>query len=145
MMRLRPIEARDAERLWEAVQDPEGTRLTGTTAVFTRAQIQAAPTTPTRPVVIARRRALTPATAALGRPPRAHVRDDHLVVVFELDVLDDGAVIDTQQLPPYPDTAHAASCALVADLRSAGNVGQRRRVAMEAVSARPRIVQKSRN
>ncbi|WP_369375461.1 GNAT family N-acetyltransferase [Promicromonospora sp. Populi] len=39
MMRLRPIEARDAERLWEAVQDPEGTRLTGTTAVFTRDQI----------------------------------------------------------------------------------------------------------
>ncbi|MFD2793057.1 GNAT family N-acetyltransferase [Promicromonospora vindobonensis] len=39
MMRLRPIEARDSERLWEAVQDPEGTRLTGTTAVFTRDQI----------------------------------------------------------------------------------------------------------
>lgn len=39
MMRLRPVEARDAERLWEAVQDPEGTRLTGTTAVFTRDQI----------------------------------------------------------------------------------------------------------
>jgi RimJ/RimL family protein N-acetyltransferase len=39
MMRLRPIEGRDAERLWEAVQDPEGTRLTGTTAVFTRDQI----------------------------------------------------------------------------------------------------------
>lgn len=39
MMRLRPIEGRDAERLWEAVQDPEGTRLTGTTATFTRDQI----------------------------------------------------------------------------------------------------------
>lgn len=39
MMRLRPIEVRDSERLWEAVQDPEGTRLTGTTAVFTREQI----------------------------------------------------------------------------------------------------------
>ncbi len=39
MTRLRPIEARDSERLWEAVQDPEGTRLTGTTAVFTRDQI----------------------------------------------------------------------------------------------------------
>lgn len=39
MMRLRPIEARDAERLWESLQDPEGIRLTGTTATFTRAQI----------------------------------------------------------------------------------------------------------
>ena len=39
MTRLRPVEARDSERLWEAVQDPEGTRLTGTTATFTRDQI----------------------------------------------------------------------------------------------------------
>lgn len=39
MMRLRPIEAGDAERLWESLQDPEGIRLTGTTATFTRAQI----------------------------------------------------------------------------------------------------------
>jgi RimJ/RimL family protein N-acetyltransferase len=39
MVRLRPIEARDADRLWESVQDPEGLRLTGTTATFTREQI----------------------------------------------------------------------------------------------------------
>jgi RimJ/RimL family protein N-acetyltransferase len=39
MVRLRPIEARDADRLWEAVQDPVGLRLTGTTAAFTRSQI----------------------------------------------------------------------------------------------------------
>jgi RimJ/RimL family protein N-acetyltransferase len=39
MVRLRPIEPRDADRLWEAVQDPEGLRLTGTTATFTREQI----------------------------------------------------------------------------------------------------------
>ncbi len=39
MMRLRPIEARDAERMWESVQDPESNRLTGTTAEFTREQI----------------------------------------------------------------------------------------------------------
>jgi RimJ/RimL family protein N-acetyltransferase len=39
MVRLRPIEVRDADRLWESLQDPEGMRLTGTTATFTRAQI----------------------------------------------------------------------------------------------------------
>lgn len=39
MVRLRPIEARDAERAWESVQDPEAMRLTGTTATFTREQI----------------------------------------------------------------------------------------------------------
>ena len=39
MVRLRPIEARDADRLWEAVQDPVGLRLTGTTAKFTREEV----------------------------------------------------------------------------------------------------------
>lgn len=39
LVRLRPIEARDADRLWQAVQDPEGMRLTGTTETFTREQI----------------------------------------------------------------------------------------------------------
>ncbi|WP_125777447.1 GNAT family N-acetyltransferase [Antribacter gilvus] len=39
MVRLRPIEARDADRLWESLHDPEGMRLTGTTATFTREQI----------------------------------------------------------------------------------------------------------
>ncbi|MBD5787725.1 GNAT family N-acetyltransferase [Cellulosimicrobium terreum] len=39
MMRLRPIEARDAARMWEALQDPESNRLTGTTETFDRAQI----------------------------------------------------------------------------------------------------------
>jgi RimJ/RimL family protein N-acetyltransferase len=39
MVRLRPLEARDADRMWESLQDPEATRLTGTTATFTREQI----------------------------------------------------------------------------------------------------------
>lgn len=39
MVQLRPIEARDADRMWESVQDPELRRLTGTTATFERAQI----------------------------------------------------------------------------------------------------------
>ncbi|NOW01803.1 GNAT family N-acetyltransferase [Isoptericola chiayiensis] len=39
MVRLRPIEARDADRLWESLHDAEGMRLTGTTATFSREQI----------------------------------------------------------------------------------------------------------
>jgi len=39
MVRLRPVEARDADRMWESLQDPEATRLTGTTASFTRPQV----------------------------------------------------------------------------------------------------------
>lgn len=38
--RLRPIEATDADRIWESLQDPEAMRLTGTTAEFDRAQIE---------------------------------------------------------------------------------------------------------
>lgn len=36
MVRLRPIEARDADRMWESVQDPGTMRQTGTTKEFTR-------------------------------------------------------------------------------------------------------------
>jgi RimJ/RimL family protein N-acetyltransferase len=39
MVRLRPIEAKDAERLWEVVQDPESTRMAGMTARLERSQI----------------------------------------------------------------------------------------------------------
>lgn len=41
LVRLRPFVESDAERAWELVQDPEGLRLTGTTASFTREQIAA--------------------------------------------------------------------------------------------------------
>ena len=39
LVRLRPMAASDADRVWESLQDPEAMRLTGTTANFTRAQI----------------------------------------------------------------------------------------------------------
>ena len=39
MIVLRPIRASDADALWESVNDAEGNRLTGTTQVFTRQQI----------------------------------------------------------------------------------------------------------
>jgi RimJ/RimL family protein N-acetyltransferase len=39
MVTLRPVQADDADASWALVNDPEGRRLTGTTATFTRAQI----------------------------------------------------------------------------------------------------------
>ena len=41
MIVLRPIRADDADAVWESVSDPDGRRLTGTTQVFTRAEIDA--------------------------------------------------------------------------------------------------------
>ena len=41
MIRLRPVRASDADAMWEMVQDPQSNRLTGTTAAFTRAEIDA--------------------------------------------------------------------------------------------------------
>ncbi|PJI93214.1 GNAT family N-acetyltransferase [Luteimicrobium subarcticum] len=39
--RLRPIEPRDADEMWESLQDDEAMRLTGTTRSFTRGEIDA--------------------------------------------------------------------------------------------------------
>ena len=36
---LRPLRAEDADAMWEMLSDPEGMRMTGTTATFTRDQI----------------------------------------------------------------------------------------------------------
>ncbi|QIK83951.1 GNAT family N-acetyltransferase [Sanguibacter sp. HDW7] len=41
LARLRPFVDADVERAWDLVQDPEGMRLTGTSASFTREQIAA--------------------------------------------------------------------------------------------------------
>ncbi len=60
-------------------------------------------------VVIARRHPFAVPAAALLGPPAAHPHHHGLVVVYEVDVLDDGAVIDTDQLLPYAVSAHAAS------------------------------------
>ena len=38
---LRPVDAGDADAMWDMVNDPEGMRLTGTSAVFTREQVAA--------------------------------------------------------------------------------------------------------
>ncbi|HYD10652.1 MAG TPA: GNAT family protein [Acidimicrobiales bacterium] len=39
LVTLRPIRAADADAMWDMLSDPEGNRLTGTTATFTRAQV----------------------------------------------------------------------------------------------------------
>lgn len=39
LVTLRPIRADDADAMWEMLDDAEGNRLTGTTAVFTREQV----------------------------------------------------------------------------------------------------------
>ncbi len=39
LVRLRPIEAKDAQRMWESLQDDESMRLTGTQRTFTREEI----------------------------------------------------------------------------------------------------------
>ena len=41
MLVLRPIRAADTDAMWDLVSDPEGRRLTGTTATFTREQVDA--------------------------------------------------------------------------------------------------------
>jgi RimJ/RimL family protein N-acetyltransferase len=41
MIHLRPIRAEDAPAMWDMVNDPDGRRTTGTTTVYTRAQIDA--------------------------------------------------------------------------------------------------------
>jgi RimJ/RimL family protein N-acetyltransferase len=41
LVTLRPVAPGDAEAMWEAVQDPEGIELTGTTASFTYEQVEA--------------------------------------------------------------------------------------------------------
>lgn len=98
MTRLRPIEARDSERLWEAVQDPEGTRLTGTTAVFTRDQIDEwARTVSDRPGRYDW--AICPAAMRDGKP----VSDDMIgeIVLNDLDEAVGSANLRLQLLPNY--------------------------------------------
>ncbi|GIG22369.1 acetyltransferase [Cellulomonas chitinilytica] len=41
MLVLRPIRADDADAMWDMLADPDGRRLTGTTATFTRPQVDA--------------------------------------------------------------------------------------------------------
>ncbi|NNU28809.1 GNAT family N-acetyltransferase [Isoptericola sp. JC619] len=98
MVRLRPIQAPDAERLWESLHDPEGMRLTGTTASFTRQQIDDWAAT------VADRDgrfdwAITPAAMRDGEL----VSDDLIgeIVLNDIDPVSRSANLRLQMLPDY--------------------------------------------
>jgi RimJ/RimL family protein N-acetyltransferase len=140
MMRLRPIEARDSERLWEAVQDPEGTRLTGTTAVFTRDQIEEwASTVSDRPGRYDW--AICPAAMREGKP----ISDEMIgeIVLNDLDEDVRSANLRLQLLPNYRGRGYGRE-AIVEVLRFAfdgvdGEPGPHlHRVSLDVLSINPR-------
>ena len=98
VVRLRALEARDADRLWQSLQDPEGMRLTGTTTTFTRAQVdQWTATIGDRPGRYDW--AITPAAVRDGRP----VSDELIgeIVLNEVDEDARSANLRLQMLPDY--------------------------------------------
>ncbi|PZR51578.1 N-acetyltransferase [Xylanimonas oleitrophica] len=98
MVRLRPVEARDAERMWDSLQDPEGLRQTGTTATFTPEQIQEwAATIADRPGRYDW--AITPGAVRDGHP----VSDDMIgeISLNEIDDVARSANLRLQMLPDY--------------------------------------------
>ncbi|GAA1874631.1 GNAT family protein [Myceligenerans crystallogenes] len=98
LVRLRPMEARDAARLWEAVQDPEGRRLTGTTRPLGREEIDEwAATVAGRPGRFDW--AIVPAATRNGVPV-----SDELIGEIVLNDVDDAArsaTLRLQMLPNY--------------------------------------------
>ncbi|GAB2476884.1 GNAT family N-acetyltransferase [Xylanimonas ulmi] len=98
MVRLRPLESRDAQRLWDSLQDPEGMRQTGTTASFTRAQIDEwAASVSDRPGRYDW--AITPGAVRDGAP----VSDDLIgeIVLNDIDEIARSANLRLQMLPDY--------------------------------------------
>jgi RimJ/RimL family protein N-acetyltransferase len=100
MMRLRPIEARDADRLWESLHDPEGMRLTGTTATFTREQIDEWAAT------VADREgrydwAITPGAVRDGELVSDELIGEIVLDDLDLDVAARSAKLRLQMLPDY--------------------------------------------
>jgi RimJ/RimL family protein N-acetyltransferase len=97
LARLRPVEARDADRLWESLQDAEGMRLTGTTRQFTRAEIDEW----TRTVSDRPGRydwAITPAAVRDGRTV-----SDEMIGEIVLNELDEGARSGNLRLSLLPN------------------------------------------
>jgi RimJ/RimL family protein N-acetyltransferase len=140
MMRLRAIEARDADRLWDSLDDPEGRRLTGTTASFSRTQIDEWVTT------IADREgrydwAITPSAVRDG----ALVSDELIgeIVLNDLDPAARSANLRLQMLPDYRGRGYGRE-AIVEVLRFAFDAsphdgGPRlHRVSLDVLSINPR-------
>jgi RimJ/RimL family protein N-acetyltransferase len=137
MVRLRPIEARDADRLWESLQDPEGMRLTGTTATFTREQIDEwTATVADRPGRYDW--AVTPGAFRDGQQV-----SDELIGEIVLNEIDDGAGsanLRLQMLPDYRGRGYGRE-AIIEVLRFAfdGDEGPHlHRVGLDVLSINPR-------
>ena len=76
-------------------------------ATLQQAQIRTPPTAAAFPVVIARAAPLTQPTAPRRALARTHRDDDRLALVFELDAVDHGRVLDAEHGCPYRSVAHA--------------------------------------
>src|SRR5690606_7412927 len=137
---LRPLGGRGAERRWEAVQDPESTRVTGATATFTREQIENwASTVSDRPGRYDW--AICPAALRDGRP----VSDEMIgeIVLNDLDEDARSANLRLQLLPNYRGRGYGRE-AMLEVLRFAfdgvdGDAGPRlHRVSLDVLSINPR-------
>lgn len=145
MVRLRPLAARDAERMWESLQDPEGVRLTGTTATFTRAEIQEwTATVADRPGRYDW--AITPGAVRDGRP----VSDELIgeIVLNEVDEHARSANLRLQMLPDYRGRGYGREAILevlrfafdgATDADGTAHAGPRlHRVGLDVLSINPR-------
>jgi RimJ/RimL family protein N-acetyltransferase len=143
MVRLRPIEPRDADRLWESLQDQEGMRLTGTTATFTRDHVDEwAGTVTDRPGRYDW--AITPGAVRDGQQV-----SDELIGEIVLDQIDEhagSANLRLQMLPDYRGRGYGRE-AIIEVLRFAfdGAVGDDgeagpglHRVSLDVLSINPR-------
>lgn len=98
MVRLRPVEARDADRMWEFVQDPESLRLTGRRAPADRAQVDEW----ARTIADVPARfdwAITPGAVRDGQP----VSDELIgeIVLYRIDETSQSASLRMALLPNY--------------------------------------------
>lgn len=145
MVRLRPLAARDADRMWESLQDPEGMRLTGTTATFTRAEVQEwTATVADRPGRYDW--AITPGAVRDGRP----VSDELIgeIVLNEIDAGARSANLRLQMLPDYRGRGYGREAILEVlrfafdgadDADGTAHAGPRlHRVALDVLSINPR-------
>lgn len=98
LVRLRPIEARDADRLWESLQDPESMRLTGTTRTFSRSEIDEWART-----ISDQESRFDFAMTSLMPTPTGEVSDDLIgeIVINDIDAATHSANIRLQSLPAY--------------------------------------------
>lgn len=140
MVRLRPVEARDGDRLWLAVQDPESLRLTGTSRRAGHDEVlDRAATVSDQPGRYDW--AITPALVRDGQP----VSDELIGEISLGDVDDDArsATLRMQLLPDYRGRGYGRE-AILEVLRfgfdgAAGDPGPRlHRVSLEVLALNPR-------